>query len=52
MAEVKGVRKRRTELLNDWKRNRRRFWELKEEAEDRKVIKHILSQDHKAEIQR
>ena len=36
MMEVKGVgRRRRTELLDDLK-NRRRYWELKEEAEDRK----------------
>jgi hypothetical protein len=34
MTEVKGVR-RRTKLLDDL-RNRRRYWELKEEAEDRK----------------
>ena len=33
MTEVKGVR--RTQLLDDL-RNRRRYWELKEEAEDRK----------------
>ena len=33
MAEVKGVG-RRTQLLDDL-RNRRRYWELKEEAEDR-----------------
>jgi hypothetical protein len=32
---VKGVRRRRTQLLDDL-RNRRRYWELKEEAEDRK----------------
>ena len=37
MMEVKGVgrRRRRTQLLNDL-RNKRRYWELKEEAEDRK----------------
>jgi len=34
MMEVKGVG-RRTQLLDDL-RNRRRYWELKEEAEDRK----------------
>ena len=33
MTEVKGVG-RRTQLLDDL-RNRRRYWELKEEAEDR-----------------
>ena len=38
MAEVKGVR-RRTQLLDDL-RNRRRYWELKEEAEDRKSVEH------------
>jgi hypothetical protein len=32
---VKGVGKRRTQLLDDF-RNRRRYWEPKEEAEDRK----------------
>ena len=36
MTEVKGVgRRRRTQLLDNL-RNRRRYWELKEEAEDRK----------------
>ena len=36
MTEVKGVgRRRRTQLLDD-PRNRRRYCELKEEAEDRK----------------
>ena len=35
MTEVKGAGKRRTQLLDDL-RNRRRYWELKEEAEDRK----------------
>jgi hypothetical protein len=34
MTEVKGVG-RITKLLDDLK-NRRRYWELKEEAEDRK----------------
>ena len=34
MTELKGVRtRRRTKLLDDL-RNRRRYWELKEEAED------------------
>ena len=32
MPEVKGIGKRRTQLFDDL-RNRRRFWELKEEAE-------------------
>ena len=37
MTDVKGVgrRRRRTQLIDDL-RNRRRYWELKEEAEDRK----------------
>jgi hypothetical protein len=37
MTELKGVRRgrRRTQFLDDL-RNRRRYWELKEEAEDRK----------------
>ena len=34
MTKVKGVGRRRTQLLDDL-RNRRRYWELKEEAEDR-----------------
>ena len=34
MTEVKGLG-RRTQLLDDL-RNRRRYWELKEKAEDRK----------------
>jgi hypothetical protein len=33
MTEVKGVGRRRTQLLDDL-RNRRTYWELKEEAED------------------
>ena len=32
---VKGVGRRRTQLLDDL-RNKRRYWEVKEEAEDRK----------------
>ena len=34
MTEVKGVGRRRTQLLGDLRN--RRYWELKEEAEDRK----------------
>jgi hypothetical protein len=34
MTKVKGVGKRRKQLLDDL-RNRRRYWELKAEAEDR-----------------
>ena len=33
MMEVKGVGRKRTQLLDDL-RNRRCYWELKEEAED------------------
>ena len=36
MTEVKGVGRRRRTLLLDDLKNRRRYWELKEEAEDRK----------------
>ena len=35
MTEVKEVRRRKTQFLDDL-RNRRRYWELKEEAEDKK----------------
>jgi hypothetical protein len=36
MTEVKGVgKRRRTQLFDDF-RNRRKYWELKEEIEDRK----------------
>ena len=35
MTEVKGVGRRRTQLLDNM-RNRRRYWEVKEDAEDRK----------------
>jgi hypothetical protein len=38
MTEVKGVGRRRTQLLDDL-RNKRRYWELKEEVEDRKKWK-------------
>jgi hypothetical protein len=34
MTEVKGVGRRRTTQLLDDLRNRRRYWEPKEEAED------------------
>jgi len=33
MTEVNGVGRRRTQLLEDL-RNRRRYWELKEETDD------------------
>ena len=39
MTEVKGVGRRRTQLLDDDLRNSRRYWELKEEAEDRNRCK-------------
>ena len=35
ITEVKGVERRKTQLLDDW-RNRRRYLAVKEEAEDRK----------------
>jgi len=35
MEKVKGVGRRRTQLLDDL-RNRRRYWELKEEAEGKR----------------
>ena len=35
MTEMKGLGRRRTQQLGDL-RNRRRYWELKEEVEDRK----------------
>jgi hypothetical protein len=38
MTEVKGVGRRRTQFL-DGLRNRRRYLELKEEAEDRKRLR-------------
>ena len=46
MTEVKGVGRRRTQLLDDLS-NRRRYWELKEEAEDRKDGDDSLSIEHK-----
>ena len=49
--EVKGIgRRRRTQLLGDLK-NRRRCWELKEEAEYKKNGNNSLSIKHKGEIQ-
>ena len=44
MTEVKGVRRRRRQLLDDL-RSRKRYCELKEEAEDKKE-KDSLSSDH------
>ena len=43
MTEVKGVGRRRTQLLDDLG-NRIRYWELKEEAEDRKKMETTLYQ--------
>ena len=43
---MNGVGRRRIQLLDDL-RNRRRYWELKEEAEDRKSGKDSLSIEHK-----
>ena len=40
--EVKGIGRRRTQLLDDLG-NRRKYWELKEEAEDRKRYKHFIN---------
>ena len=48
MTEVKGVGRRRTQPLDDL-RNRRRNWELKEEAEDRKNGDDSLSIEHMEE---
>jgi hypothetical protein len=44
MTEVKG--RRRIQLLDDL-RKRRRYWEIKEEAEDRKKEDDSLSIEHK-----
>jgi len=38
MLEAKGVGKRRTKLL-DVLRNKRNYWEIKEEVQDRKSLK-------------
>ena len=48
MTEVKGVGRIRTQLHDDL-RNRRRYWELKEEAEDikKKDGNDSLSIEHK-----
>ena len=37
MTKVKGVGKRKRIPLLDDLRNKRRYWELKEEAEDKKI---------------
>ena len=41
--EVKGVRRKTTQILDDL-RNRGGYWELKEEAEDRKTTVKIEKQ--------
>ena len=41
VKKEKGARRIRTQLLNDF-RNRRRYWELKEEAEDEKIWKQLF----------
>ena len=51
MTEIKGVGRRGITQLLDYLRNRRRYWELKEEAEDRKSGNGSLSHEHKEEIQ-
>ena len=40
ITEVKGVGRRRTQFLDDL-RNRTRYWELKEEGEDKKRVNYI-----------
>jgi hypothetical protein len=50
MTEVKGIGRGRTQLRNDL-RNRVRYWELKEEAEDGRIWNDGLSIDHNEEIQ-
>ena len=50
MTEVKGVGRRTTQLLDDL-RNRKIYWDLKEEAEGGKRWKQQLSHEHKEEIQ-
>ena len=50
MAELKGVGGRRTQVLDDL-RNRRRYLDLKDEAEDRKGGNDSLSHEHKEKIQ-
>ena len=48
MMEMKGIGRRRTWLAD--LRNRRRYWELKEEAEDQEYGDDSLSIKHKEEI--
>ena len=49
MTEVKGIGRRRTQLLDDL-RNRIWYWEIKKEAEDQKDGKDSLSCEHKKEM--
>ena len=42
ITDVKGVGRRRTELVDDL-RSKRRYWKLKEESEDRKNGKDSVS---------
>ena len=46
---MKGVGRRRTQLLDDL-RNRRRYWELKEELKIEKDGNDSLSIEHKEDI--
>ena len=50
MTEIKGVGRRRRTLFFDDLRNRARYWELKEEAEDRKRWRQQLIIELKGEI--
>ena len=43
MTEMKGVGRSSTRLLDDWRSRRKRYCELKQEAEDRKVGNDSLS---------
>ena len=45
MTEVKEVGRRRTQLLDNL-RNRRRYWKLKEEAENRKKVETTVYQSN------
>ena len=51
MMEVKGVGRRRTQLLDDLRKGRR-YWELKEEAEDQNDGNNTLSIGQNEEIQK
>ena len=50
MTEVKRVGRRRGTQLLDNLRNRRRYWEIKEDAENRKYGNDSLSIKHKEEM--